>query len=102
MHRAGLHFKDFLQRVDRALEHALTLEVVWLSARRARDYMRAYVASEQCILHRQFGHLILAAVLRHSCLVQAKLLANDLHALELPYVLMTSRKQRCIMKVPFF
>jgi hypothetical protein len=31
------------RRVDRALD-ALTLEVVWLSARRARDYMRAYVA----------------------------------------------------------
>jgi hypothetical protein len=29
--------------VDRALD-ALALEVVWLSARRARDYMRAYVA----------------------------------------------------------
>ena len=31
------------RRVDRALD-ALALEVVWLSARRARDYMRAYVA----------------------------------------------------------
>jgi hypothetical protein len=29
--------------VDRALD-ALALEVVWLSARRARDYMRAYAA----------------------------------------------------------
>ena len=29
--------------MDRALD-ALALEVVWLSARRARDYMRAYVA----------------------------------------------------------
>jgi hypothetical protein len=31
------------KRVDRALD-ALALEVVWLPARRARDYMRAYVA----------------------------------------------------------
>jgi hypothetical protein len=31
------------RRVDRALD-ALALEVVWLSARRARDYMRAYAA----------------------------------------------------------
>ena len=29
--------------MDQALD-ALALEVVWLSARRARDYMRAYVA----------------------------------------------------------
>jgi hypothetical protein len=34
---------EYSRGVDRALD-ALALEVVWLSARRARDYMRAYVA----------------------------------------------------------
>ena len=55
--------------------------------------------SEQRILllHRQFGHLVLAAVLRHSYLVQTKLLENNFHALELPYVLMTSDQQETLL-----